>query len=469
MRSRCKKLITDINRKANLNADITEYKELLGSQYNYYAIVKMCMNYYTMKEVIAEQEDKNTDVCRYFSLVTDFIRKHIIDRAAVTEETIGGIRQVRSNVEYKMKNLTAYADGFEIYEYILNRIEAGIKDDTEDVDIEQLSAKMFQYVFAENDTLVINSKLQLLMSQLPVRMTKNKFFDVVSNTLSIYKGGEVSSVCDFADMLRTAVLIKKPKGFETEYPYLYHVYTDLRTADYKNMDLESYESLSDRLRQAADIINNEVSAYMLFQEIVNDVYTILLTIESCYDNNMTIQGYKAAVDILGDCIAYDDMEELPERIMSEFITLEGVQETVYENIMILEAAFDDIRTGYSELIESMGIACDFEKLDIIAKLLSTSLFIDLDKARDAYGSLADNDFIMKLRDELTSEFAQLFAENNRIVNRSIMCKILSSMPIFLNSQQEIKAYFDYVLGSCKDKSELTACSRLINELIDEDV
>ena len=469
MRSKCKKLVTDINRGADLETNVKEYASILGGQYNYYAIVKMCMNYYTMKEVIAEQEDKNTDVCKYFAIVTDMIQKHIIDRAEVTDEVLEGIKQIRSNVEYKMKNLTAYTDGYEIYEYILNRIEAGIKGITEPVDIEQFSTKMFRYVFSENDTVVINSKLQLLISQLPVRMTKNKFYDVVTNTLSIYKGGPVSSVCDFADMLRTAVLIKKPQGFETEYPYLYHVYTDLKAADYKNMNSECFDNLSDSLTQAAAIINNEVSAYMLFQEIVNDVYTILLTIDKCHEDNVLIQGYKTAVDILGACIACDDMDELPECVMSEFITLEGVQETTYENIMVLETAFDDISAGQSELIENAGLTEDFIRLDMISKLLSTSLFIDLDKEAEPDGEIADNDFIMKLRDELTAEFAELFAGNDRIVNRSIMCKILSSMPIFLNSQQEIKDYFDYVLGNCKDESELTACSKLISELIEEEV
>ena len=56
-----------------------------------------------------------------------------------------------------------------------------------------------------------------------------------------------------------------------------------------------------------------------------------------------------------------------------------------------------------------------------------------------------------------------------IVVRSIMCKILAAMPIFLDTQQEIKNYFDYVLENCKNDSELTACDKLICEIIEEDV
>lgn len=463
-----KKLVSDINRGIELEKNIKQYTKLIGEQYNLYATVKVCMNYYTMKEIVTEQGDKNTDVYRYFNLVTDMLEKYIINRDKVDEEVLERIKQLRSNVEYKMRNLTAYADGYEIYEYILNRIEAGIRNELETVDVEQLSANMFRYVFSENDTVVVNSKLQLLMSQLPVRMTKNKFYDVVNNTLSIYKGGETSSVDEFVDMLKTAVLIKKPKGFDTEYPYLYNVYCDLSQTDYKSLDLNGFTELNEKLTQAASIINNEVSAYILLQEIINDAYSMLLTIDSICDENIANREYKTAVDILSSCVFSDDMDELVEILMSKFVDIEGVQESVYENIMILESSLEKIKNVNEDIIVNTGLSEVFNRLTTVEKLLSTSLFIDLDKENNEPGKIADNEYIMMLRGELTGEFAKLFADNDRMVNRSVMCKILSCMPIFLNSQEEIKNYFDYVLVNCKDDSELTACKKLISELIEEE-
>ena len=46
--------------------------------------------------------------------------------------------------------------------------------------------------------------------------------------------------------------------------------------------------------------------------------------------------------------------------------------------------------------------------------------------------------------------------------------ILSAMPIFLNTTQEIKDYFDYVLGSCSDRAELSATAKLIEEIIEDE-
>ena len=466
MIAECKKIVTDINRKDKNIDDINKYLSMLSDSYNMYAMVKMCMNYYTMKEMLAEREEKG-DVEKLFDKVSCLIDRHIVKGERVTKESLEQIEAVRDKIEYKMHNLTAYADGFELYEYILNRIEAGIKNTIESVDIDTLSAEMFKYVFSENDTVVINSKLQLLMAQLPVRMTKNKFYDVLTNTLTIYKGSEKSSVEEFVDMLETAVLIKKPEGFETEYEELCSVYRALQSADYRNMSEEIFDELLGRLQKAAFFVNEEVSSYMLLQEIVNDVFAILITCDSSYENNITHPGYKAATEILEACSAVEDMNELPEQLLSKFMSLEGAQENTYECVMILESALDDVRSrGKNDKMtaEAQDI---IKKLLRVEKLLASSLFVSLSDKEEKEIEIADNDFIMKKRDELTEKFAEVFKTGDRNINRSIMSKVLASMPIFLNSQQEIKDYFDYVLLNCKDDSELTACSRLVREIMEE--
>ena len=98
----CKKLVTDIQRDKDLDTKLPEYAELLGRQYNCYATVKGSMNYYTMKEVCDEQEDKNMDVCKYFALLTGLLDRHLVKREAVDEDSMEAIAQLRSNVEYKM-------------------------------------------------------------------------------------------------------------------------------------------------------------------------------------------------------------------------------------------------------------------------------------------------------------------------------------------------------------------------------
>lgn len=464
MKSTCKKIVTDINRDKDMDITVPKYLELLNNQYNLYSIVKLCLNFYTIREML----DEGTDIADFkedYQVISNLLAKALIAREAIDDNDIQTIDSLRNNVEYKMKLLTSYTDGFEMYEYILNRVEAGIKGTTEMVDIELLSNKMFQYVFCENDTVVVNSKLQILMSQLPVRMTKNKFYDVVANTLSIYKGGETSSVDDFVDMLKTAVLIKKPEGFETEYPELYDVYTSLEATDYKTIDEATFDKLAEDVNQGAEFITKLVSFYMLFQEVINDTYTILLTSKAgvC---NIDDESYKAAVKIINTCIN-SFSEDSAEELMDAFMSLEGAQENVYENVMILETALDDVAVKSQESDDK--IKNSVTNLKTVEKLVSSSLFIDLNKEFNGESKIADSEYIGKLKEELTSEFAEFFKDKSMVVVRAIMCKILAAMPIFLDTQQEIKTYFDYVLENCKNDSELTACNKLICEIIEDEV
>lgn len=467
MRGTCKKLVTDIQRDADIEKDLPEYIRLMKGQFNLYATTKMCMNYYTMKEML--QDHSTAPCCRaYFDTITGLVKKHIIDREAVSSDSITTIRDIRRQIEQKMTILTSYTDGFEVYEYMLNRVEAGILGTVEDVDTEQLSAKLYNYVFMENDTVLINSKLQLIMAQLPVRMTKMKFFDIVARTLAIYTGSEKSTVDEFADMLKSTALLKTPEGFETEYKELYALYGRLKDTDFKNLSKDEFGNIETDLSRAAQIVNNDTSVYMLMQEIVNDVYAILLTVDAVYEDNLSAGGYSSAVKILSECVAADKIEDLPEYLLAKFIDLEGVQETVYENIMILMAAYDDIAMGKAEKIDGLGIRNEFDALSVIDKLLSTSLFIDIDKEDKGETELADSVYINELKEQLISDFTALFKGIGKQHMRSVMCKLLSAMPVFMNNKQEIKDYFDYVLTNCNDESELTACSKLLNEMMDEE-
>ena len=163
-----------------------------------------------------------------------------------------------------------------------------------------------------------------------------------------------------------------------------------------------------------------------------------------------------------------DTDSIDEKVMDYFVSIEGVQEDIYENLMIFEAAAEDILTGKAEKIDESGLNTQAEKIKILQKLVSTSLFASLDPDGENEMEGADTEDIASLRKSLTEELSACFSENQMPVNRSIMSKLFSAMPIFFNTQQEIKDYLDYVLCGCSDKSELTACNKLLCELMEKE-
>ena len=78
---------------------------------------------------------------------------------------------------------------------------------------------------------------------------------------------------------------------------------------------------------------------------------------------------------------------------------------------------------------------------------------------------ADEAYINQEKEKLISEFANHFESIGKLERRSTMAKVLSYMPVFFNTKQEIKDYFKYALSSCTDKSELSACNDIITDMI----
>ena len=125
------------------------------------------------------------------------------------DSDIALISGIRNKITEKMKVLTAYTDAFELYEYILNRKEYSFEETVDEelnqlfdaFDAEQFSAEIFNFIFSDADKVTVNAKIQQIVGQLPLRMTKAKFYDILGQTLSIYNGCEIQSLDDFVQTI----------------------------------------------------------------------------------------------------------------------------------------------------------------------------------------------------------------------------------------------------------------------------
>ena len=61
-----------------------------------------------------------------------------------------------------------------------------------------------------------------------------------------------------------------------------------------------------------------------------------------------------------------------------------------------------------------------------------------------------------------------FDKHAKEVNRAVMAALFSNMPVLFNSQQEIKDYIEYSLNHCGNASELMACAKILEEMMEEE-
>lgn len=466
MKKEGKILLTDINADRDRENSLCKYLKLLSSAFYNYSTIRMSLNLFTFYEMSEDINlDQREEMEGYIDTVDAALRCIYKEKSDVDKDIIDAVTEARDVITSKMKILTAYTDTLEIYEYILNRREPDILGTTEDVDSDQLANNMYEFVFSENDKMLVNTRIQEFIAQLPVRMTKDRFYDIISNSLSIYRGGEQRAVEDFVQTIRDSALMDKPEGYDTVYPELNKIIKEFENADYTKLSKEEFDRLMDMISEATYIIQDYVTGYLMLTEIINDVLIVLYTykyIDSSYLNDK----YEVSAKIIADLSSADDIYQASEAFDDMFVKLEGAQEEAYEELAFLNSNSDELYGTYYEMYENQEIKDMFDILKKTDTLTSTSLFMDIDdSAISVVSEEADDIFITEIKKDLIDDMNEMFANTHKLKKRSIMAKVLSQMPVFFNTQQEILEYFQYALSSCKDKAELTACRDLVGDII----
>lgn len=459
-------VIKQLGNKQNVEENLPKYADFMSHTYYEYSLIQLAMNLYTLQERSQEYVSTDSYVEEALYAIQKFTGFYVLDKKYENrEKDRKEIHEIRNRITAKMRILTSYTDALQIYEYILNRLEYSYEMVDDDFDVDAYSQKVFQYLFHENDKMVVNSKIQMVVSQLPVRITKSRFYDILNESLKIYTGTECSSVDDFAETIRACSGLYRPEGFETEYPVLHEVLKELEGLDYLNLSQEQWQYYSDRLKEMATYIENIVTDYLLLEDIVNEVYAVMTA--SVYVKEETKEmGY--ATKVL-ECVLEAMANETPISEMAEdcFFALEGAPEALSEKLMQGEGLLFDVWSEQQDALKQTGLTEQYADLNLISKLLCNSIFIDL-KPDVLEPEIADSLYINQVRDKLVEEFSISFASQNKLVNRARMAMVLGNVPVFFNSQQEISDYLSYSLQHCNNNSELKAVVAIIDEMMEED-
>ena len=204
---------------------------------------------------------------------------------------------------------------------------------------------------------------------------------------------------------------------------------------------------------------------MMLIELVNDLYSMMLAAEC---KSGVSESCMRALSIIRRI--YESMEnedEFPTDAYDMLVANEGAQEEAGEHRMVLEAPIYDIVSSNQPDIIRLGLEDAYHRIDTLEKLLSGSMFVDIDHVKIETGALADSEYIISKKDKLIEEFGEVFAGNSQVVNRAVMAKILSTIPVFFNTQQEIKDYIDNALVRCSNRSEVLACYVIIQGIMED--
>lgn len=389
------------------------------------------------------------------------------------KQLVDHILAMRTEVIDRMQVLTGYVDCFVVYEYILNRIQYRFDEKEVLPEDTAFAQEVMNFIFGSNDNVTINDNLRVVLGQLPMRMTRSHYFDLIKNCISVYKGSEIESLEGFLYMFRTSAMLYKHPAQEQYFTEFSGVLQELMEADYEHMDRTLYELYAEKVRVSASKLNDLSDLYMQIGQIINGVYTLVVTEPYCVDEEkMTvvddvIRGINALflekeIDLwqMEDLLTEEDrLNWLAEKLPA----VEGQQEKLYQSVNVAEAALDELLEGRAEEIEAAGLSDAFIKLHHLSQLNSSSVFAPLESQESA--GIVTAEIAEQETEKLLSELKELFQGRSRMFRRAIMAATVEKLPTFFKSAQEIADYMMNALNQCDDEAEKYASKQLILEMI----
>ena len=419
-----------------------------------YSCTRMALNYYIYFEGAAEEENRSPweETFR-----RDFQR--IMGAALKGESSLGELEDLRRKAMDKMEVLTAYTDCFQVYEHVLNRLELRYVPSEEKQalpDDEALASEILRFLTSSRDSALMNERIQMVMEQLPIRFTKSKFFSLVQEGLSIYKGSEKSSLDAMMYVLRTESMIQLPDNMKEGYEDLYEILSMLSGADYKNLSQEEFNRLADGLQIASGQILDISGQLMLEMDLINDLYVMHLAGTHAVMDAAEKQNLTGLLQVIWTKLETEDYSIPEDQVEDMLVQLEGKQERYYERWLRYDTSGNG-ETGEngSELSEAL------RKTGL---LLSGSSFVELEQAAGDSAEVTENMLDEEIQ-KFFQELSRLWDGMPRVTVRAVMARILSSLPVCFNSVPELEAYVKNSLESCTDMDEKTISMELIRTIM----
>lgn len=442
----------EISKGRNLGDNLSKYATGMASLYNGLAYIKLSMNYYTVYDMLKEKEFNDDEYMRLFNDFNNIIQEQILDGRLETEV----ISNIRNRIISIMEVVTDYVDCLRIYEYVLNRIEHRFSGQEPDEEYygTYLTNDIMHYILADKDNVVINSKISEVVGQLPMRLSKNKFYEYIKDAFSLYHGAQKGTIDDFAYALRTSAMLRRTDEFESMFPEMYDIVNTLSSADYVNADETEYNRLKGALQIATEKMTSYADMFVLLAQMVNDAYTIILTTDFALDNVSEVEN---AVSIISDVKAAIDngYSDISDDVLQRFVEFEGKQERILMVISKSDYIIDEAVNNYKKELLEQEIYDRYERLSKVVKLQSGSDFVLLERDESA-SDIPDDSYADNVAEELISLLDESFKKYPQMVKRAVMSSVMSQLPVFFNNTKEIQDYINISLEQCADKAERMA-------------
>ncbi len=453
-----RELASDIKAKRRLEEVLPEFVSEAASAYGSLALVNLLMEYATFSGAVEEGTVTLNEKQQKAKEETDNIIKDCIIGDYDPEKNKEAVKKLiylREGLKNDMETITTFADRFLIYEYIMNRLEPKYEGTEFTLQSDDdIAREILGRIFSSDDNNIINEKIREMVSQLPVRMTRGKFTDHISEAFSLYREADPKSLRSFDYMLRSAAGIYtcEREKEETELNECLKALEEF-TGDAEG-DMDAYFDAKSALYKGTQTIKDSSEAISDLTTVVNAALTVMLT--RPYFSLPAEKEAKKNVEILKKLMDSD------ENLDGLFSGLEGKMELLSDRVNEAGKAVDHINENLKDRVAELMLSTAFNGILAAERLGEGNLYADLTDENENEEELT----LEEVRDTFIKDISEHMAQISQKKKRAMMAAVLKELPVFFESRTAVMDYVRASLESCRDDGEKYISVELLLDCLD---
>ena len=360
---------------------------------------------------------------------------------------------LRDKIKDLAIELISYSDNFKLYEYLINRAKPVDRTQLKPFNNDAEARDVLSAIFSSGENAEINENIKLAVSQLPMRLSKAKFFDIVHNALSKYIGTDSVALDREMYMLRTTGGLYEHS--EDTYPELDAKLKIFAASDFDGIDDSGYAVLEQNMIEAVSLITDLSELFESAETIVNRLSVMLLCRDRVEkDFAKEREGVRVLVTEALEGLKKGKRNEMSPEVLKCLQSMEGIFEPLTEKMQRIQMKAS--KTVKADITDEMRE--NLEKLNSCERLISPSVFADLEEPESH--ELTQEE-VEKTISDFRDVLSKVLANDPKLMQRARMSAVLSQLPVFFESRTEVMNYVRDSLDGCRDVYEKMVAVRLI--------
>ncbi|MCR5332289.1 MAG: hypothetical protein K6E62_14065 [Lachnospiraceae bacterium] len=365
---------------------------------------------------------------------------------------------LREKLKEFATDIYAYQDILKLHEYVLARTKPVDAPAGQTVNDEAEARDILTAVFKAGTNAAINENISAVISQLPLRMTKARYHDILDNELKVYADGPKSAFD------RNLFLMKMSAGI-SDWPHfgIARVENCLEMIKYpEDIDSASKAKLEEELRKCMELLDDYRDVLELTVQSLDCLMVYMKNYNDAGKDEIDfVLELKNIVDESLENLEKGSRRKMSDRVMGLFSKTEGIVDTEFEKITQNLSRFLKGSTPEPD----RELKPYFDRFLICDRLLSQSYYADIDDTGETEEEPMGIPAVEKEVDEFCGILFEKTSAESKMLARARMAATFTNVPVFFTSRTEVMNYVLGSIGGCRDQYEKEVSIKLARNMI----